>query len=136
MIQISDVLQVADRLKINVTHRDAMWVLDNYDEDSDPSATWDLIVENLLHQIPMPTIEEYINSDNKELMLYMTNYDMEFREFQGYFFGRVEPHMNFYNTIHCGCEGDCCGCLSSVSQTAEQESENTILITKIYNFNY
>jgi hypothetical protein len=53
-IQREDVLQVANDLSIKVNEKIIQWVLDNYEsyQNDDPTATWDLIVEQMLYDIP------------------------------------------------------------------------------------
>lgn len=52
-ISVDDVISVAERLKMNPTLEQINEVLKQYDSevDNDPTATWDLIVENLLYNI-------------------------------------------------------------------------------------
>ena len=54
IIQKEDVLQVANDLNINVNESICLWVIMNYGEyqDKDPSATWNLVVEQMLYDIP------------------------------------------------------------------------------------
>ena len=53
-IQKEDVLQVANDLDIKVNEKIILWVIMNYGEyqDNDPSATWNLVVEQMLYDIP------------------------------------------------------------------------------------
>jgi hypothetical protein len=53
-IQKEDVLQVANNLDIKVNEKIILWVIMNYEEyqDNDPSATWNLVVEQMLYGIP------------------------------------------------------------------------------------
>jgi hypothetical protein len=53
-IQKEDVLQVANNLDIKVNEKIILWVIMNYGEyqDNDPSATWNLVVEQMLYDIP------------------------------------------------------------------------------------
>ena len=53
-IQKEDVLQVANDLDIKVNEKIILWVIMNYGEyqDQDPSATWNLVVEQMLYDIP------------------------------------------------------------------------------------
>ena len=53
-IQKEDVLQVANDLDIKVNEKIILWVIMNYGEyqDKDPSATWNLVVEQMLYDIP------------------------------------------------------------------------------------
>ena len=50
-IVADDVIKVANELDINLTNEKIDFVLCNYDNEAndDPTATWDLIVENLLN---------------------------------------------------------------------------------------
>ena len=52
-IEKEDVLSVAYDIKKNLTDKQVLYVLENYDsaQEEDPSATWDLVVENLIYQI-------------------------------------------------------------------------------------
>ena len=52
-INAEDVLQVANGLNMNVTIEQINQVLEMYDDeaDNDPTATWDLIVENCLYNL-------------------------------------------------------------------------------------
>lgn len=54
LIQKEDVLQVANNLNINVNEKIILWVIMNYGEyqENDPTATWDLVVEQMLYNIP------------------------------------------------------------------------------------
>jgi len=53
-IKREDVLQVSNDLKIKVNEKIILWVIMNYGEyqDNDPSATWNLVVEQMLYDIP------------------------------------------------------------------------------------
>jgi hypothetical protein len=52
-INAEDVLQVANGLNMNVTIEQINQVLEMYDDeaDNDPTATWNLIVENCLYNL-------------------------------------------------------------------------------------
>jgi hypothetical protein len=54
LIQKEDVQQVANDLDIKVNEKIILWVIMNYGEyqDNDPSATWNLVVEQMLYDIP------------------------------------------------------------------------------------
>jgi len=54
LIQKEDVQQVANDLNIKVNEKIILWVIMNYGEyqDNDPSATWNLVVEQMLYDIP------------------------------------------------------------------------------------
>ena len=48
-----DVVNVADSLKMNISIKQVRQVLEIYDgeADNDPTATWDLIVENCIYNL-------------------------------------------------------------------------------------
>jgi len=52
-ISIEDVYNVANDLGIDINQDDVNKVLELYDDelDIDPTATWDLIIENILYKI-------------------------------------------------------------------------------------
>lgn len=52
-IEVEDVLQVAEDLNISLTDEQVSKVLHSYahEEECDPSATWELIVENCIYQV-------------------------------------------------------------------------------------
>ena len=54
LIQKEDVQQVANDLNIKVNEKIILWVIMNYGEyqDNDPTATWNLVVEQMLYGIP------------------------------------------------------------------------------------
>lgn len=136
MIQSTDVLNVAHRLGLEPTTRDIQWVLDNYTEN-DPTATWDLIVEELLYNVPEITIEEFVSSETPTELLIYEEGDIDYRTYSNVFVGKVIDGLEFYNSgFYCGHEHDCCGCVSSITQTAEQIEPNLVKITRTYNYNY
>ena len=53
MIVIEDVLQVAQRLDLPITLDQAREVIEMYpaEQENDPTATWDLVVEMILHNV-------------------------------------------------------------------------------------
>ena len=80
-IQKEDVLQVSNDLKIKVNEKCIQWVLDNYEsfQDNDPSATWNLVVEQMLYDIPeelsIKTFNFYL--DQKVTTWMRTNFSVE-----------------------------------------------------------
>jgi Ca2+-binding EF-hand superfamily protein len=52
-ISVEDVYNVANDLGIDINQDDVNKVLELYDDelDIDPTATWDLIIENILYKI-------------------------------------------------------------------------------------
>lgn len=50
-ITISDIKDVADTLNINLSEDECKQVLEGYESEcnSDPTATWDLVVENCIY---------------------------------------------------------------------------------------
>jgi hypothetical protein len=80
-IQKEDVLQVANDLDIKVNEKIILWVLDNYEsfEDNDPTATWNLVVEQMLYDIPeelsIKTFNFYL--DQKVTTWMRTNFSVE-----------------------------------------------------------
>jgi len=80
-IQKEDVLQVSKRLDIKVNEKIISWVLDNYEEyqSDDPAATWNLVVEQMLYDIPeelKPKIFEFY-LDQKVTNWMRTNFEIE-----------------------------------------------------------
>lgn len=80
-IQKEDVLQVSNDLKIKVNEKCIQWVLDNYEsfQDNDPSATWNLVVEQMLYDIPeelKPKVFEFY-IDQKVTSWYRTKFEIE-----------------------------------------------------------
>jgi hypothetical protein len=53
MIVIEDVLRVAQNLDLPITLDQAREVIDMYpaEQENDPTATWDLVVENCLYNL-------------------------------------------------------------------------------------
>jgi len=80
-IQKEDVLQVANNLDIKVNEKIILWVIMNYEEyqDNDPSATWNLVVEQMLYGIPeelsIKTFDFYL--DQKVTTWMRTNFSVE-----------------------------------------------------------
>jgi hypothetical protein len=80
-IQKEDVLQVANDLNIKVNEKIILWVIMNYGEyqDNDPSATWNLVVEQMLYDIPeelsIKTFNFYL--DQKVTTWMRTNFSVE-----------------------------------------------------------
>ena len=80
-IQKEDVLQVASNLDIKVNEKIILWVIMNYGEyqDNDPSATWNLVVEQMLYDIPeelsIKTFDFYL--DQKVTTWMRTNFSVE-----------------------------------------------------------
>jgi hypothetical protein len=80
-IQKEDVLQVANNLDIKVNEKIILWVIMNYGEyqDNDPSATWNLVVEQMLYDIPeelsIKTFDFYL--DQKVTTWMRTNFSVE-----------------------------------------------------------
>jgi hypothetical protein len=80
-IQKEDVLQVANDLKIKVNEKCIQWVLDNYEsfQADDPTATWNLVVEQMLYDIPeelKPKVFEFY-IDQKVTSWYRTKFEIE-----------------------------------------------------------
>jgi hypothetical protein len=80
-IQKEDVLQVANNLDIKVNEKIILWVIMNYGEyqDNDPSATWNLVVEQMLYDIPdelKPKVFEFY-LDQKVTNWMRTNFEIE-----------------------------------------------------------
>jgi hypothetical protein len=52
-ITVQDIVQVAERLNMDISIGDINGVLEMYESeaDNDPTATWDLIVENCLYNL-------------------------------------------------------------------------------------
>ena len=81
LIQKEDVLQVSKRLDIKVNEKIISWVLENYEEyqNDDPAATWNLVVEQMLYDIPdelKPKIFEFY-LDQKVTNWMRTNFEIE-----------------------------------------------------------
>jgi hypothetical protein len=80
-IQKEDVLQIANDLNIKVNEKCIQWVLDNYEsfQADDPSATWNLVVEQMLYDIPeelsIKTFDFYL--DQKVTTWMRTNFSVE-----------------------------------------------------------
>ena len=53
MITEEDVYRVANSLCIGITNEQVVEVLELYpsEQEEDPSATWDLVVENIIHHL-------------------------------------------------------------------------------------
>lgn len=53
VISIEDVYRVANDLAIGITDSQVETVLELFDEesDNDPTATWDLVVENIIYNL-------------------------------------------------------------------------------------
>ena len=80
-IQKEDVLQVANDLDIKVNEKIILWVIMNYGEyqDKDPTATWNLVVEQMLYDIPeelKPKVFEFY-LDQKVTTWMRTNFSVE-----------------------------------------------------------
>jgi len=80
-IQKEDVLRVSKRLDIKVNEKTIKWVLENYEsfQDNDPTATWNLVVEQMLYDIPdelKPKVFEFY-LDQKVTNWYRTNFEIE-----------------------------------------------------------
>jgi len=80
-IQKEDVLQVSKRLDIKVNEKIISWVLDNYEEyqSDDPAATWNLVVEQMLYDIPDELKPKVFNFyfDQKVTNWMRTNFEIE-----------------------------------------------------------
>jgi len=52
MITKEDIKDVAESINVELTNAEINWVLSQYEDaqEQDPSGTWDLVVENLIHQ--------------------------------------------------------------------------------------
>jgi hypothetical protein len=80
-IQKEDVLQVANDLDIKVNEKTIQWVLDNYEsfQADDPTATWNLVVEQMLYDIPEELKPKVFNFflDQKVTSWYRTKFEIE-----------------------------------------------------------
>ena len=80
-IKKEDVLQVSNDLKIKVNEKTIQWVLDNYEsfQNDDPTATWNLVVEQMLYDIPDELKPKVFNFylDQKVTNWYRTNFEIE-----------------------------------------------------------
>jgi hypothetical protein len=81
LIQKEDVLQVSKRLDIKVNEKIISWVLENYEsyQSDDPAATWNLVVEQMLYDIPdelKPKVFEFY-LDQKVTNWMRTNFEIE-----------------------------------------------------------
>lgn len=81
LIQKEDVLQVSKKLDIKVNEKIISWVLENYEEyqNDDPAATWNLVVEQMLYDIPdelKPKVFEFY-LDQKVTNWMRTNFEIE-----------------------------------------------------------
>ena len=80
-IQKEDVLQVSNDLNIKVNEKTIQWVLDNYEsfQNDDPTSTWNLVVEQMLYDIPeelsIKTFNFYL--DQKVTTWMRTNFSVE-----------------------------------------------------------
>ena len=81
LIQKEDVLDVAKRLDIKVNEKIILWVIMNYGDfqDDDPTATWNLVVEQMLYDIPDELKPKVFNFylDQKVTNWYRTNFEIE-----------------------------------------------------------
>jgi hypothetical protein len=81
LIQKEDVLDVAKRLDIKVNEKIILWVLENYEEyqNDDPTATWNLVVEQMLYDIPDELEPKVFNFhlDQKVTSWYRTDFEIE-----------------------------------------------------------
>ena len=81
LIKKEDVLQVSNDLKIKVNEKTIQWVLDNYEsfQNDDPTSTWNLVVEQMLYDIPeelsIKTFNFYL--DQKVTTWMRTNFSVE-----------------------------------------------------------
>lgn len=66
-IEKEDVLNVANALPIKINYEIIQWVIENYEsyQEADPTATWDLVVEQMLYEAQ----EIDIISTNKAQMI-------------------------------------------------------------------
>jgi hypothetical protein len=62
-ISREDVMHIAYKLALPLTEKQIDWVLENFDSSSeqDPGATWDLIVEQMLYDIPGEIYNFYVD---------------------------------------------------------------------------
>ncbi len=53
MITIIDITKIANDLNLKVTEKEKQETLSRYEEEqkNDPTATWNLVVENILYQL-------------------------------------------------------------------------------------
>jgi hypothetical protein len=81
LIQKEDVLQVSKKLDIKVNEKIISWVLENYEEyqNDDPAATWNLVVEQMLYDIPDELKLKYFwfYLDQKVTNWMRTNFEIE-----------------------------------------------------------
>jgi len=66
MITKEDITNVAKSVNVELTDSEIKWVLNSYTEaqEQDPTGTWNLVIENLIHQV-------------KEMRNDETRYDLE-----------------------------------------------------------
>jgi hypothetical protein len=76
-IQKQDVSNISEHLGIILTEEQIQWVLDNYDsyEEQDPTGTWNLIVEQMLYDIPGEDFKFYL--DQKATTWMRTNFTLK-----------------------------------------------------------
>ena len=84
----------------------------------------------------LASVQDYKSSESQTDYLTLEDADIDYAVYSGFLIGTADDTMNFYNHIHCGCQGDCCGCISSVSQEVEQIDSNLVKVTKTYTYNY
>ncbi len=81
LIQKEDVLDVAKRLDIKVNEKIILWVIMNYEDfqNDDPTATWNLVVEQMLYDIPDELKPKVFNFhlDQKVTNWMRTNFEIE-----------------------------------------------------------
>ncbi len=59
MISTEDVIQIADNFGFVVTDKEVKGIIKDYDfeQEQDPSATWDLVVEKMLYDLNENSVE-------------------------------------------------------------------------------
>ncbi len=110
--------------------------LDTFKIDGDVDFNTELIIVNhpdKLNGFPF--------SEEQCLRLLSNNITNEFeklpknksREFLFHYLKKI----NYYESHRCGCEHDCCGCVSSISTKASYSKElNRLFIERTVNYNY
>ena len=76
-ISLEDVIKVAASLNKKLKDFEIKWILDNYDshKKDDPTSTWDLIIENMIYNLPTDTYN--FNFDQKVTTWMRTHIEVE-----------------------------------------------------------
>lgn len=78
----------------------------------------------------LPQTDSYIDARNYASTLYGKLSKQEYRAF----LQELEPYM--YNSIHCCCSHDCCGCLCAIYMDFKKISRGKYYLSVTYSFNY